>query len=739
VIPSTQEAPPADEHSTLRLRQAEAALAATEARLRRSQQLGGAHPYEWSLTTNKLIAYPGLGQLYGLEVDEPVTYDTVTARIHPEDRLRVRTAHLAAVKSGGPYQQEYRVVLPTGAVRWIMARGEALMGDDGETVALAGVVVDITQRKETELVLRQREAEFAASERRFRVLANAMPQMVWFTRPDGYHDYYNQRWYDFTGMPEGSTDGEEWNGMFHPDDRERAWKLWRHSLESGEPYEIEYRLRHRSGEYRWVLGRASPIRDEQGVIERWFGTCTDIHDLKQVEQALAESEEFTRRLLSSSDDCIKVLDLDGALRFMSEGGQRVMEVSDFCQIEGADWLGFWNGPAAQEARAAVDTARAGGTGRFQGFCPTAAGAPKWWDVLVTVIKGPDGRPERLLSISRDITEMKQAEDLAAQTAERYRLASRATNDAIWDWDLATDHIQWNEAVQTLFGYAPEDVGPSGKWWKRQIHPDDRERVAQDIQTAIDGEGTHWSAEYRFQRADGTYATIFDRGHVLRDETGQAIRMIGAMLDISDRKQAEQQLRLLHRELGHRLKNVLTMVQAIASQTLRSSASLDEARETLAARLITMGKAQDVLIDGTADEADVATVLASALEPHGWHQTGRFRLRGPRLRLNSGSALSLALLVHELATNAIKYGALSVPDGHVDLVWAITEDEKPCLALRWSEHGGPPVVVPARKGFGTRLITRGLGGDGRSQVQLDYEPSGVVCTLTAPLEDMTGSD
>jgi len=739
VIPSTQEAPPADEHSTLRLRQAEAALAATEARLRRSQQLGGAHPYEWSLTTNKLIAYPGLGQLYGLEADEPVTYDTVTARIHPEDRLRVRTAHLAAIKSGGPYQQEYRVVLPTGATRWIMARGEALMGDDGETVALAGVVVDITQRKEMELVLRQREAEFAASERRFRVLANAMPQMVWSTRPDGYHDYYNQRWYGFTGMPEGSTDGEEWNGMFHPDDRERAWKLWRHSLESGEPYEIEYRLRHRSGEYRWVLGRASPIRDEQGVIERWFGTCTDIHDLKQVEQALAESEEFTRRLLSSSDDCIKVLDLDGALRFMSEGGQRVMEVSDFCQIEGADWLGFWNGPAAQEARAAVDTARAGGTGRFQGFCPTAAGAPKWWDVLVTVIKGPDGRPERLLSISRDITEMKQAEDLAAQTAERYRLASRATNDAIWDWDLATDHIQWNEAVQTLFGYAPEDVGPSGKWWKRQIHPDDRERVAQDIQAAIDGEGTHWSAEYRFQRADGTYATIFDRGHVLRDETGQAIRMIGAMLDISDRKQAEQQLRLLHRELGHRLKNVLTMVQAIASQTLRSSASLDEARETLAARLITMGKAQDVLIDGTADEADVATVLASALEPHGWHQTGRFRLRGPRLRLNSGSALSLALLVHELATNAIKYGALSVPDGHVDLVWAITEDEKPCLALRWSEHGGPPVVVPARKGFGTRLITRGLGGDGRSQVQLDYEPSGVVCTMTAPLEDMTGSD
>ena len=104
-------------------------------------------------------------------------------------------------------------------------------------------------------------------------------------------------------------------------------------------------------------------------------------------------------------------------------------------------------------------ARVGETGRFQGFCPTLAGTPKWWDVVVTPMKGPDGRPERLLWVSRDITERKQAEDRIAETAERYRLAARATNDAIWDWDLATDHILWNEAVQTLFGYASEDVGP----------------------------------------------------------------------------------------------------------------------------------------------------------------------------------------------------------------------------------------------------------------------------------------
>jgi PAS domain S-box-containing protein len=126
--------------------------------------------------------------------------------------------------------------------------------------------------------------ELGDTEARFRVLADAMPQMVWSTRPDGFHDYYNARWYDYTGMQPGSTDGEGWNGMFHPDDQERAWGTWRHSLATGDPYEIEYRLRNASGEYRWTLGRALPIRGDDGGIVRWFGTCTDIHESKKLQQ-----------------------------------------------------------------------------------------------------------------------------------------------------------------------------------------------------------------------------------------------------------------------------------------------------------------------------------------------------------------------------------------------------------------------------------------------------------------------
>ncbi|KXU31994.1 histidine kinase [Sphingobium sp. 22B] len=155
------------------------------------------------------------------------------------------------------------------------------------------------RRRDRDVIARQqRDAQAVAeSDRMFRTLADTMPQMVWSTLPDGYHDYYNARWYEFTGVPLGSTDGEGWNGMFHPEDQERAWERWRHSLKTGEPYEIEYRLRHHSGDYRWTLGRALPIRDEEGAIARWIGTCTDINDqIAMVEEREVIAHELSHRI-----------------------------------------------------------------------------------------------------------------------------------------------------------------------------------------------------------------------------------------------------------------------------------------------------------------------------------------------------------------------------------------------------------------------------------------------------------
>lgn len=159
----------------------------------------------------------------------------------------------------------------------------------GLLVLASTIVAQLAQRRSH---LHQTD-ELGEQENKFRILADTMPQMVWSTRADGFHDYYNARWYEFTGVPAGSTDGAGWNGMFHPQDQERAWSVWRHSLETGEPYEIEYRLRNARGEYRWTLGRALPIHDRNGSIVRWFGTCTDIHDHKMI---MAQREIIAQEL-----------------------------------------------------------------------------------------------------------------------------------------------------------------------------------------------------------------------------------------------------------------------------------------------------------------------------------------------------------------------------------------------------------------------------------------------------------
>ena len=168
-----------------------------------------------------------------------------------------------------------------------------------EVVARAALARLDTERgdREESLAAARRRHALEDSERRFRTLADTMPQMVWSALPDGAHDYFNARWYEFTGVPDGTTDGESWNGVFHPDDQERAWGLWSESLATGDPYQIEYRLRHRDGTYRWVLGRALPVCDADGAITRWFGTCTDIHEQKlALEEREVISQELSHRI-----------------------------------------------------------------------------------------------------------------------------------------------------------------------------------------------------------------------------------------------------------------------------------------------------------------------------------------------------------------------------------------------------------------------------------------------------------
>lgn len=251
-------------------------------RLRRAVEAAGlVGSWEWDIGADLVRANPTFARFFGVEPEaaaQGLTIEAFLAGIHPDDRSRVQAAIERARVSGEEYVCEYRVTGLGGQVRWVVARGQCHRDEAGRAVRFPGILIDITDRKRTEAALQDSEARLAA-------IVDSIDQMIWSTRPDGFHDYFNARWYAFTGVPPGSTDGEGWAGLFHPDDQERAWARWRHSLSTGEPYQIEYRLRHHTGEYRWVIGRAQCVRGEAGRITRWYGTCTDIHDLKAAEEA----------------------------------------------------------------------------------------------------------------------------------------------------------------------------------------------------------------------------------------------------------------------------------------------------------------------------------------------------------------------------------------------------------------------------------------------------------------------
>ncbi len=190
----------------------------------------------------------------------------------------------AAISSGQPFEMVFPIRGADGIFRPFLTRINPAFGDGGAVTGWYGVNTDISPQIEA-------EDAFIKSEARFRMLADSMPQMVWSALPGGFLDYYNARWYDYTGLPIGSTDGNGWTESVHPQDLDTAWTTWRRSVESGAPYHVEYRLRHRSGKYKWVLARAQAERDAQGNIARWYGTWTDIEEIVQARTILQRSRD----------------------------------------------------------------------------------------------------------------------------------------------------------------------------------------------------------------------------------------------------------------------------------------------------------------------------------------------------------------------------------------------------------------------------------------------------------------
>ena len=223
---------------------------------------------------------------------------------------------------------------------------------------------------------------------------------------------------------------------------------------------------------------------------------------------------------------------------------------------------------------------------------------------------------------------------------------------------------------------------------------------------------------------------------LRDASDQVTGLVGVSVEITERKRAEERLRLVIHELNHRVKNTLATVQAIASQTLRGTDA--GVRQAFEDRLIALSSAHDLLTREAWLGAELADVVAAALTPHGWPDPARFRVSGPPMRLQPRAAVNLAMGLHELATNALKFGALSAREGEVEIQWEIRGSEAPRFRLTWTERGGPMAPPPTRRGFGTKLVERSLARDLGGTARIIFAPEGVTCTVEAPLAEVAAA-
>ena len=369
----------------------------------------------------------------------------------------------------------------------------------------------------------------------------------------------------------------------------------------------------------------------------------------------------------------------------------------------------------------------------------ADGSIRWVQTRGRVERDAKGWAVRHRGVMVDITERKRIEAALEATEADLRIAVEAAGLGRWDHNPATGARYWDPRCREIFGLT-EDEKATTETVARLVHPDDYPRLRDGIQIAIDPAGCAsdhvFNQEYRiFRGTDGALRWIEAFGRAFfRD--GQCVRFVGVASDVTERKKAELHLRLLVNELNHRVKNSLATIQAIAGQTFHAARSLPQAQEAFSARIVALAEAHDLLTRENWEGAELSDLLTGLQALHG--APGRFAFTGPPVRLSPRMALSLSMALHELATNAVKYGALSTVAGHVRIAWSVTSKPEAAsgvarLVLTWTESGGPPVSSPARRGFGSRLIERGLAAELSGEAHIDFQPGGVVCRIEAGLE------
>jgi PAS domain S-box-containing protein len=486
--------------------------------------------------------------IYGLDPAEPSPpYEVMLAKcIHPDDADLLNQTFGAALQSHSVYELEHRIIRPDGSIRWVFDRAKPYFDQSGKLVRYVGATLDITQRKLAEEALKKSENEF-------RLLAEAMPQIVWITRPDGWNIYFNQQWVDYTGLTLEESYGNGWNKPFHPDDQQRAWEAWQNAVNNNGIYSLECRLRRFDGVYKWWLIRGIPIMDSNCVIQKWFGTCTDINELKQAEFELQESKQKLDTALSSMTDAIFISDLDGnfiefndafatfhKFRNKEDCAKTLAEYPEFLEVY------LPTGELASIDQWAVPRALRGEVVKNAEYTLRRKDTGETWigSYSFSPICDENSTITGSVVTARDITEQKLADEKIRQKDQEFRKLSANVPDLLFQFTRRPDGSYFvpiaSEGIRNIFGCAPEDVIDDFTPIGRVIHPEDAERVIRDIEYSAE-HMTYFTCEFRVQIPGREIQWIYSKSTPERLPDG-SITWYGFNTDITHRKQFEKTLR-----------------------------------------------------------------------------------------------------------------------------------------------------------------------------------------------------
>ncbi|HEV7309379.1 PAS domain S-box protein [Ensifer sp.] len=520
------------------------------------------------------------------------------------------------------------------------------------------------------------------------------------------------------GRPAHENWGELWSDL-EP--------LLRRVLDGGEtvvakdrPFYIE---RHGYPETVYFDISYSPVRDESKAVRGVFCIVNETTERVRSDNALQASEAQLRAIFSQSAAGIAQTDLEGRFLLVN---------SRFCDIVGyseAELLTMrihditFPEDMAESARLFEEMTQNGNSFEMEKRYVRKDGGLVWVTNSVSVLRDKQGGFQRAAAVIVDVTERKRAQEV-----ER-RLAAiiASSNDAILGIDLKMKVTSWNGGAERLYGYLAEEiVGRSVMTLVPEDRIDEEPAILRQVSAGLKVE----PYETKRLHKDGRTVDVLLSVSPIYDAYGSIVGASKLAHDITARKETERLQTVLVGELNHRVKNLFATVLAIARQTLGASVTNPSELQGFEARIVSMARAHDLLMRGTWEEAELRAVIDQSLAPF---PPERFEISGPKVHLSPRVVISVSLALHELATNAAKYGALSTAEGRVSIAWSLHEDAPARLTLRWSESGGPAVKEPSRTGFGSRLIKTLLAAELNGKVKITYRPEGVVCEVDANLQ------